>query len=325
MNKKHTNENVVNDLRHSARKLVRELGMLKLNMSRINRTPQHWHTLIEISNQPNITIAKLGHILLLSSSNMSRIVSALMKEKLVVSRNGSDKREKYLQITNKGQLEINNIDEYSIIKIKNAQEFLTHDDQIQIIKAMQKYADALEKSRLIQEKIKIHTLSTSRPLRKQIINMIETIQIQEFSLPITDDINICVLKAEDEFYFNNSYNFWYAVDETGTIIGSIGLKKINAHHGEIKKFFVSKQYRGKCVARKLLYTLLKSAAKHRLTSLFLGTVDVLHAAHRFYQKYGFVRINPSDLPSGFYKCKLDSVFFTVKTKEIQMKLAEQME
>jgi len=109
------------------------------------------------------------------------------------------------------------------------------------------------------------------------------------------------------------------------IIGSIGLKKIDARHAEIKKFFVKESYRGKGVARKLLYSLLKSAAKHRFIYLYLGTVDVLHAAQRFYSKYGFLRIKQSDLPNGFIKCELDTVFFKVTTKELQTKLAEQMD
>ena len=299
--------------------------MLKLNMSRINRAPQHWHALIEIASEPNITITKLGHLLLLSSSNMSRIVSALVKEKLIDAEDGTDKREKYLRITPKGRLELNHIDEFSAVKIKGALEFLTEDDQVQIIAALQKYAGALEKSRLFREQVKIHKLSTSRPIRKQIMGMIEEIQKQEFHLPITDEINACVLKAEEEFYFNKSYNFWYAADDEGTIIGSIGLKRIDAQHAEIKKFFVRNAYRGKGVARKLLYSLLKSAAKHRFTYLYLGTVDTLHAAQRFYDKYGFTRINASDLPANFVRCELDTVFYKIKTNELQAKLAEQMD
>jgi len=318
-------ENIIDSLRQSARKLVRELGMLQLNMSRTNRTPQHWHALIEIMNAPDITIAQLGHILLLSPSNISRIVSALIKEKLVIAKHGSDKREKYLQITSQGKRELNHIDEFSIIKIKNALEYLTEEDQQQIVVAMQKYADALKESRLFIDKIRMHTLSTSRVLRKQIISMIENIQAKEFSIPVTEDLNIGILKAEEEYYFNHSCNFWYAVDDAGTIIGSIGLKKINQHDAEIKKFFVSKAYRGKSVARKLLHTLVKAAVKHRFTCLYLGTVDILHAAQRFYEKNGFTRINASDLPADFIKCELDSVFFKVKTKDLQIKLASQVE
>lgn len=317
-------ENIISELRHAARKLIRELGVLKLNIPR-NRAPQHWHTLIEIANEPNITISKLGHVLLLSSSSTSRIVKSLMKDGLVLSKDGLDKREKYLQITAKGLHEIKHIDEFSHLKIKGALEFLSEEDQNQIIDAMKKYSNALEKSRTSQEEIKIHTLSTSRTLRKQIIHMIETIQKHEFSLPITNEINACILKAENNFYFNKSYNFWYAINKDGAIIGSIGLKKINNDSAEIKKLFVNKKYRGKGVSRKLLNSLVKAASKHQFKYLYLGTVDILHAAQRFYEKHRFLRIAEEDLPLEFSKCSLDKIFYKVKIKDLKDSLSSQME
>ena len=319
------NEKLVSGLRSSARKLVRELGMLELSTSRANKKPQECHVLIEVSANPNITIGKLGRLLVLSASSISRIVSALINEGLVTIESGNDNREKYLHITGKGKLELKKIDEYSHFKIQGASEFLTETEQQQIINALQKYADALEKSRLAREQIKIHTLSTSRPIRKQIVNMIEYIQKKEFSLPITPAINASVLKAEEEFYFNNSYNFWYAIDNAGTVIGSIGLKKIDQQNAEIKKFFVNKNYRSKGVARKLLAALAKSAAKHKFKNLYLGTVAVLQAAQSFYSKYGFIKINAKELPANFAKCGLDNVFFKTKVIDLQDNIATRRE
>lgn len=304
----------ISKLRFSSRKLVRELGMLQLNKARQHRTPQHWHSLIEISNEPNITTSKLGHLLLLTYTTISRIVNSLLKDGLINSQNGLDKREKHLQITKKGLLEIENIDEFSNIKVRGALSLLTDEEQDQIIASIQKYSDALERSRIFREQVKIHTLSTSRAIRKQIISMIENIQKNEFSLAITDEINSCILKAENIYYYHQSYNFWYAVDDSGTVIGSIGLKKIDAHHAEIKKFFVHLNYRGKGVSQKLMQTLIKSALKHRFKYLYLGTVKSLQAAHRFYEKYGFSRISEKNLPSQFEICPLDTVFYTADCK-----------
>ncbi len=318
-------ENRISTLRHVSRKLIRELGMLQLNKAHLKKTPQHWHALIEIAKEPNITVSKLGQVLLLSTSAMSRIVSALIENELVAYREGADKREKYLHITKKGELEISNIDEFSNTKIKGAFEFLTEEDQDQIIKAIEKYANALEKSRCLRDTVKIHRLSTPRTIRKQIITMIETIQKGEFSLPITDDINACILRAEEDFYYNNSYNFWYATDEGGTIIGSVGLKKIDDQNGEIKKLFVHQSYRGKNVAPKLMNALVRAALKHRFETLYLGTVDKLHAAQRFYEKYGFVRIAKQDLPSGFEVCPLDTVFFKVTVEDLDRKVSQVLE
>ncbi len=318
-------ENRISTLRNVSRKLIRELGILQLNKAQLKKTPQHWHALIEIAKEPNITISELSHLLLLSTSAMSRIVSALIENELVAYREGSDKREKYLHITKKGDLEIANIDEFSNTKIKGAFEFLTEEDQENIIKAIEKYAHALEKSRNLRDTVKIHRLSTPRTIRKQIITMIETIQKGVFSLPITDDINACILRAEEDFYYNNSYNFWYATDDNGSIIGSVGLKKIEGHNAEIKKFFVHQPYRGKGVALKLMNSLIKAALKHRFKTLYLGTVDTLHAAERFYKKYGFVRITKQDLPSGFETCSLDTIFFKVTVEDLYHRVSQILE
>jgi DNA-binding MarR family transcriptional regulator/predicted GNAT family acetyltransferase len=310
----------IDTLRHVSRKLIRELGMLQLTTSHLKKTPQHWHALIEIGKEPGITTSQVGSLLLLSISAMSRIVNALIAQDLVSFTEGRDKREKCLYLTEKGQEEIKNIDDFSNSKIKGAFEFLTPDEQNNVITAIQKYAGALEKSRLLREQVKIHTLSTSRALRKQIVTMIEEIQKQEFLLPITDEINGCILRAEEEFYYNNATNFWYAVDQKGTIIGSIGLKKLDDNTAEIKKFFVAQNYRGKGVSRKLMTTLVKAALKHRFQILYLGTVDRLHAAHGFYKKYGFAEITKEGLPPTFTLGPIDTVFFKVKVDELQRRL-----
>lgn len=58
-------------LRHSARKLIRELGMLELDPKNSGKTPGYWHALIEVSKSPGITISELGHLLLMSISTIS--------------------------------------------------------------------------------------------------------------------------------------------------------------------------------------------------------------------------------------------------------------
>lgn len=309
----------IDTLRNCSRKLIRELGMLQLNKGEAKATPGHWHALIEVSKEPGITISKLGSLLLVSTPTVSRLVKSLAKDNLLQITEGRDKREKYLYLTDQGQAEIKQIDAFSESKINGSFEFLTDKEISEIIQSITKYCDALERSRVLREQIKIMTLSTSRTIRKQIIEMIENIQKNEFSIPITDEINSCVLKAEEEFYYNHSYNFWYAVNDKGKIIGSIGLKKIDNRFGEIKKFFVAQEYRGKGVAQKLLNTLRKAALKHKFKVLVLGTVDKLHAAHKFYLKHGFTQMNQKDLPSTFERCPVDTMFFKINVKDLSNK------
>ncbi|KTD32094.1 IAA acetyltransferase/MarR transcriptional regulatory protein [Legionella moravica] len=312
----------IDTLRHHSRKLIRELGMLQLNKIDAKEQPSYWHALIEINKEPNVTSAKLSQLLLISMPTLSRIVTSLIKEGLVSATEGIDKRERFLRITDKGKEKIHYIDEYSNSKIKRAFHFLTQEDKEQVISAIGKYALALEQSRIARDQVKLLRLSTSRTLRKQIMTMIERIQVEEFNIPVTADINISILKAEDNYYFNNSCNFWYAVDAQGTIIGSIGLKKINNEQGELKKFFLTPEYRGLGIASLLLRTLIKNSLKHGFKELFLGTVEQLQAAQKFYERHGFQAIKKESLPGQFVVCPVDTLFYRGETKKIEQLLDE---
>jgi N-acetylglutamate synthase-like GNAT family acetyltransferase len=75
--------------------------------------------------------------------------------------------------------------------------------------------------------------------------------------------------------------------------------------------FVDPDYRGIIhgVAHQLLQTLLQWAEQKEMKSLYLGTVEKLHAAHRFYEKNGFTRIPSQELPKQFPLMKVDTIFY----------------
>ena len=310
-------EEKIDNLRYFSRKLVRELGMLELDSNDPNITPGHWHALIEIDKDSNLTVTKLGNLLLISNTRISRLTTYLYKRGLITYKKGlNDKREKYLTVTSLGKATIKDINAFSENKIKGAFKFLKESEMIEITNAIYKYSIALEQNRSMTPNIKIATLSTSRMIRKQIINIISEIQRNEFSISIDEKTNISILKAEQYFHYNNSCNFWYAIADDGQIIGGIGLRKINQDYGEIKKFFVIKAYRGTGVAKQLFSTLTHAAYKHGFKKLFLGTVDNLKAAHKFYEKYGFIKIGPTKLPIDFEVCELDSVFYKSDVEDL---------
>lgn len=299
----------INQLRQVSRKLIRELGMLQLNSSLTGQTPQNWHALIEIDKSPGITISQLAQLLLISVPSMSRIVNKLVDLGFVTTSSATDKREKSLQITAAGQTEIKHIDEFSNIKIKGAFDFLSESEQHEIISAIGKYSSALEKSRKKREGVKILKLTTSRTLRRQIVQMIENIQKHEFNIPVSPELNIGIMRAEEEYYFNNTYNFWYAVNDEGTIIGSVGLMKIDDKNVELKKLFVAQDYRGLGIAQNLVAQALKASRKHGFTHIYLSTVERLKGAQRFYEKLGLHKVTKSHMPKGFTGAPVDTEFY----------------
>lgn len=312
-----TNKVYISTLRRESRKLIREWGLLQLNQSLKGQIPSHCHALIEIAQEPGITITALSRLLILSPSAISRIIDSLVERKFVKGVEGIDKREKSLEITQMGLEEIKKIDTFSNPRIVGALDYLSDKEQKLILEAITKYANALEKSRMQRDSIKIHTLSTSRAIRQQVVHMIETIQVDEFSIPITPDINACIFKADEVFSYNNRCHFWYATDEAGLIVGSVGLKKVTEGCGEVKKFFVHKNYRGKGIAHKLMKKMVQAAKKNKFDHLYLGTVPLLKSALNFYTKAGFENIPKKDLPKECETCPLDSVFFKGDLKKIE--------
>ena len=75
--------------------------------------------------------------------------------------------------------------------------------------------------------------------------------------------------------------------------------------------FVAKEWRGPehRTAQRLLETLLVRARAHGIGTILLGTIDRFHAAHRFYERNGFVRVAEEALPADFPRMPSDTRFY----------------
>lgn len=93
-----------------------------------------------------------------------------------------------------------------------------------------------------------------------------------------------------EAYYKD--NFLLAIDN-GKIIGSIGLL-INGNIGEIKRVYISSDYRRKGIGT-LLYNQLELIAKNsKIKELQLSAGINLKNAHHFYEKMGYTCYGISD-------------------------------
>ena len=145
--------------------------------------------------------------------------------------------------------------------------------------------------------------------KSQIIDLILGIQTEEFNVAITakDQPDLQDIPG---YYQQGAGNFWVAVSE-GKVIGTIALSDINNKQGALRKMFVHKDFRGKAngVAQSLLNTLLMWARENGLREIFLGTTDKFHAAHHFYEKNHFQRVDADLLPANFSRMAVDSIFY----------------
>lgn len=142
-----------------------------------------------------------------------------------------------------------------------------------------------------------------------IVSLILNIQQNEFQVPITINEQQDLLNIPT-FYQQKKGNFWVAKfnDE---VVGTIALIDCGDNIGTIRKMFVKKEFRGKehGIAQRLLNTLEESARTNTIKSLYLGTLERLEAAIRFYERNGFTLIQKQNLPTVFPLMPVDTHFF----------------
>lgn len=152
-------------------------------------------------------------------------------------------------------------------------------------------------------------ITFSPDYREQVISMIVNIQQKEFDLPITAADQPDLSHIPD-FYQKGNGNFWVAL-QGGKVVGSVSLLDIENSRAALRKMFVHPDYRGEKygTALRLLEECIVWAETRGIREIFLGTTPKFKAAHRFYEKNGFIEICEQELPDSFPIMKVDTKFY----------------
>ena len=145
-----------------------------------------------------------------------------------------------------------------------------------------------------------------------VLNVILPIQQREFDIPITEGDQPDLTNIPG-FYQTGTGGFWVA-RSNDRVVGTVGLKDIGQRQAALRKMFVAAPFRGRefGVAEKLLDTLLAHARAKGVAEIFLGTTEKFLAAHRFYEKNGFIELQKAELPKAFPIMAVDSKFYVLR-------------
>jgi len=142
-----------------------------------------------------------------------------------------------------------------------------------------------------------------------IVDLITSIQITEFGVATSAEKQPD-LRDIPAFYQQGAGNFWLAFigDE---LVGTIAIKDVGDGVCALRKMFVKEEYRGKelSIAVQLMRTLLAWAGEKGVREIYLGTVDVYHAAHRFYEKSGFDEVSLEEVPKSVPLMDVDVKYY----------------
>ena len=106
-----------------------------------------------------------------------------------------------------------------------------------------------------------------------------------------------------EVYSAPDRRYWVAVDESDAVVGGVGIGPLPGADGvcELQKMYCLPAYRGTGVAHQLMEEALAFAAKH-YKQCYLETLSNMTAAQRFYEKYGFRRVEAPPVPTAHFAC-----------------------
>lgn len=139
--------------------------------------------------------------------------------------------------------------------------------------------------------------------------------IDEMMIEISKEFDTPLWHINSSEVAKNIDIYWIAkIDES--IVGTIGLVQLSNKSIILKRMFVKKKFRGATykVSQTLLEYVIHWCSQNHFLHIYLGTMTQFAAAHRFYEKHGFVNIDFEALPHDFVNNPIDSIFYYLKIK-----------
>ena len=106
-----------------------------------------------------------------------------------------------------------------------------------------------------------------------------------------------------EVYSDPQTRYWVAEDDDGMIVGGVGIGPLPGAQGvcELQKMYCLPRARGTGVAHRLMEEALAFAAQY-YKQCYLETLSNMVAAQRFYEKYGFRRVDAPPVKTAHFAC-----------------------
>lgn len=108
-----------------------------------------------------------------------------------------------------------------------------------------------------------------------------------------------------EIYNTEGNKYWVAEDETGEIVGGVGIGCLDKYGAlcELQKMYCLPHARGTGLAHELI-TIALDYAKKYYSRCYLETCDNMIAAQKFYEKHGFFRVDKPVIETEHFACEV---------------------
>ncbi|MEE0969283.1 MAG: GNAT family N-acetyltransferase [Clostridia bacterium] len=108
-----------------------------------------------------------------------------------------------------------------------------------------------------------------------------------------------------EIYNTDGNKYWVIENDDGRIVGGVGIGRLKdvSDTCELQKMYCLPEIRGTGLAHELIDKALEYA-KQFYDQVYLETLENMVAAQKFYEKYGFKRVEKSISDTGHFACNV---------------------
>jgi len=285
---------LVEPIRDSSRRLVRELGFMRDTLAGTGLPPSAVHALIEIGRHGTMPSAALCETLQLDKSSVSRMVRKLVQAgEVTMSTTARDRRSRPLTLTRKGRATLAAIHRLARHQVEAALRRLPPEGRQAVSAGIDAYASALAACRTGQPSHPTNAVTIERGWRPGLIGRAVEMHAlyyartakfgSFFEAKVASDL------AEFAGRLDNPCNGLWAVLHAGAVVGTIAIDGEDLGQGSahLRWFIVEDGLRGIGIGRRLLDVALAFCDERGFRDTQLWTFSGLDAARRLYEAIGF--------------------------------------
>lgn len=280
-------------VRDASRRMVRELGFMQPTLAETDLPPSAVHAIIELGNQGTMTANRLGQVLLLEKSTISRMLARLLERGLIEEKpSATDGRAKVLSLTAGGHALLGDINRFANLKVGKALHTLNGAARGRVVAGLGDYADAL---RAIHDRhdpapaaIEIHKGFLPGAIGR-VAEMHGRYYAREWSMGSFFEARVAAGMADFSQRLDRPMNqIWLAL-QAGEIVGSLAVdgEDLGDGKGHLRWVIVDDGVRGSGTGKRLLDAALAFCDARGFDEVQLWTFRGLDAARKLYEAAGF--------------------------------------
>ena len=284
-------------LRKAARHIVRELGFMQKGLAGTDLSPSAVHTIIEIGYGTVMNANELAALLHLEKSSVSRLIQKLEKDGLIKADcDSNDRRSRILSLTQKGELLLNEVEQFARAQLHSALDGLAENDVNRIETGLVLFAGALDIDAGFRPGIK-RDVRVHEGYLPGIISMVTQLHIsyysENYSFGSVFEQKVATEMSDFMARIDKPINAVFSAYSGDRLLGAVSLdgEDLGKGAGHLRWFIVSPEAQGIGIGTLLLEKAMAFVDHNDFECTRLWTFKGLNAARRLYEKHGFALVD----------------------------------